>query len=109
MCISLGDEDPEARAYVEALGGWPHVIESEDELAARLEADGVSRIRSIGKLGSRLREAARAGAVHCEESTVLANGRVELLRYLREQSISVDYHRHGNLGDREAEPRARVS
>lgn len=109
MCISLGDEDAEARSYLDALGGWPHVIESEDELAARLAADDVSRIRSIGKLGSRLREAARVGAVHCEESTVLATGRVELLRYLQEQSISIDYHRHGNLGDREAEPRARVS
>ena len=24
-----------------------------------------------------------------------------LLRYLREQSLSVDYHRYGNLGERE--------
>jgi len=24
-----------------------------------------------------------------------------MLRYLREQSISIDYHRYGNLGERE--------
>ncbi len=36
---------------------------------------------------------------------MLANGRVELLRYLREQSVSVEVHRHGNLGDREGEDR----
>lgn len=34
-----------------------------------------------------------------------ANGRIELLKYLREVSISRDYHRYGNLGDREAEER----
>jgi RHH-type proline utilization regulon transcriptional repressor/proline dehydrogenase/delta 1-pyrroline-5-carboxylate dehydrogenase len=37
---------------------------------------------------------------------VLAHGRIELLRYLREQSISHDYHRYGNLGARAGEARA---
>jgi RHH-type proline utilization regulon transcriptional repressor/proline dehydrogenase/delta 1-pyrroline-5-carboxylate dehydrogenase len=31
-----------------------------------------------------------------------------MLWYLREQSISVDYHRYGNLGNRADEPRAEV-
>ena len=31
--------------------------------------------------------------------------RIELLKYLREQSLSVDYHRFGNLGAREGEAR----
>lgn len=31
----------------------------------------------------------------------LANGRVELLNYLREVALSYDYHRYGNLGVRE--------
>ena len=36
---------------------------------------------------------------------MLAEGRLELLWYLREQSISIDYHRYGNLGMRVNEAR----
>jgi RHH-type proline utilization regulon transcriptional repressor/proline dehydrogenase/delta 1-pyrroline-5-carboxylate dehydrogenase len=36
---------------------------------------------------------------------VVAAGRIELLWYLREQSISFDYHRYGNLGRRAGELR----
>lgn len=39
---------------------------------------------------------------------VMANGRLELLHYLREVSISRDYHRYGNLGAREKEKRTKV-
>ena len=39
---------------------------------------------------------------------VSAEGRLELLWYLREQSISTDYHRYGNLGLRADEARAEV-
>lgn len=38
-------------------------------------------------------------------SPVLANGRIELLNYLREVITSIDYHRYGNLGTREGEQR----
>ena len=31
----------------------------------------------------------------------LVEGRFEMLRYLREQSLSIDYHRYVNLGERE--------
>ena len=34
---------------------------------------------------------------------VVSNGRIELLNYLREISISYDYHRYGNLGTRDGE------
>jgi RHH-type proline utilization regulon transcriptional repressor/proline dehydrogenase/delta 1-pyrroline-5-carboxylate dehydrogenase len=39
---------------------------------------------------------------------VSAEGRLELLWYVHEQSISTDYHRYGNLGLRADEPRAEV-
>ena len=106
--VSLGEDDADGRATLAALGAWPHVVESEEALAARLEADGVGRIRSLGRPGARLRDAAAAAAIHCEDAPVLANGRVELLRYLREQSVSVEVHRHGNLGDREDDDRTPV-
>jgi len=40
---------------------------------------------------------------------VVAEGRLELLWYVREQSISRDYHRYGNLGRRATEARAPVA
>jgi RHH-type proline utilization regulon transcriptional repressor/proline dehydrogenase/delta 1-pyrroline-5-carboxylate dehydrogenase len=108
LAISLEESDGEARRYLEKLGDWPHVFESEDALVDRLESEGVRRLRGLGSLGDGLCVAASALGVHCETSPVLANGRIELLRYLREHTQSIDYHRHGNLGLREREPRAPV-
>ncbi|MEI6075777.1 MAG: hypothetical protein WCS94_09405 [Verrucomicrobiota bacterium] len=39
---------------------------------------------------------------------VSGEGRLEMLWYLREQSISTDYHRYGNLGLQAEEPRSPV-
>ncbi len=39
------------------------------------------------------------------DAPVLANGRIELLRYLREESLSIHYERYGNCGLREEELR----
>ena len=44
----------------------------------------------------------------CFAGIALAEGRVELLWYVQEQSVSFDYHRYGNLGVRAGEPRAEV-
>ena len=42
---------------------------------------------------------------YVEDSEVLMNGRLELLHYLQEQSISYDYHRFYNLKERSSELR----
>jgi RHH-type proline utilization regulon transcriptional repressor/proline dehydrogenase/delta 1-pyrroline-5-carboxylate dehydrogenase len=42
-----------------------------------------------------------AGSCDLIMGTPLANGRIELLHMLREMSVSHDYHRYGNLGERE--------
>ena len=47
--------------------------------------------------------------LYVARAPVLAEGRIELLWYVREQSISHDYHRYGNLGARIEESRAPVS
>ena len=45
----------------------------------------------------------------CVVSTAVSGeGRLEMLWYLREQSVSTDYHRYGNLGLRANEPRAEI-
>ncbi len=40
---------------------------------------------------------ARSSRAHIADAPVLAIGRLELLHYVREQSISVDYHRYGQI------------
>jgi RHH-type proline utilization regulon transcriptional repressor/proline dehydrogenase/delta 1-pyrroline-5-carboxylate dehydrogenase len=55
------------------------------------------RVRVIGSPESEVVEAAAHVLVHLEAAPVLLTGRIELLRYHREQSISHRYHRYGNL------------
>lgn len=43
-----------------------------------------------------------AKGVYLAHHKPLQNGRLELLNYLQEQSITTVYHRYGNLGDRES-------
>jgi len=45
--------------------------------------------------------AAAATGYYIARDPVLMEGRIELLHYLHQQSISDDYHRYGNLGDRD--------
>ena len=52
-------------------------------------------------------DAAQRG-VDLADKPVTAIGRVELLWYFQEQSLSHVYHRYGNLGLRSDEPRAPV-
>ncbi len=53
-------------------------------------------------------QAAHESALYVARTNVVSNGRIELLWYVREQSISNDYHRYGNLGLRASEKRAEV-
>ena len=55
-----------------------------------------------------IRRAAAASGHWVADVPVVGEGRVELLWYLREQSVSHDYHRYGNLGRRAAESRRAV-
>ena len=72
--------------------------ETEDELAARLADLPVVRMRVVGApIGAELRLAANRARIHVADQPVVTAGRVELLHYVREQSISRTLHRFGNL------------
>ncbi len=71
--------------------------ESTGEFAGRLADLGVERVRVVGPAPESLRAAARAARVHLADDPVTRSGRVELLHYLREQTISRTTHRYGNL------------
>jgi RHH-type proline utilization regulon transcriptional repressor/proline dehydrogenase/delta 1-pyrroline-5-carboxylate dehydrogenase len=63
------------------------------------------RIRLLSAPSASLVTAASQSASYLDSAKVLAHGRLELLHYLREVAFSIDYHRYGNLGLREAEKR----
>lgn len=83
------------------------VEESDEELAEAIRAHHTQRVRfaSPDRVPTLLREAAMESGVYQADAPVLLEGRVELLWYVEEQSLSVNYHRYGNLGDRALEQR----
>lgn len=81
------------------------VEEDEKSFISRLEHGHVRRIRMLSEPSDALKKKAAEFACYIDHAPVLANGRVELLHYLREMSLSVSYHRYGNLGLREGELR----
>jgi RHH-type proline utilization regulon transcriptional repressor/proline dehydrogenase/delta 1-pyrroline-5-carboxylate dehydrogenase len=72
--------------------------ESQERFAARLSpGSGVERVRVVGPIGPALRAAAASHDIHLADDPVTADGRRELLHYLREQAISRTRHRYGNV------------
>ena len=78
------------------IDGLTVAVEEEIELLRR----NPRRIRLLSNPSAALKEAAAAAGVILQTQPVLGNGRIELLHYLREISLSFDYHRYGYLGYR---------
>jgi len=91
-------------------GDLEFVEESEAQLAAAIRGDQTDRVRyaAPGRAPREILEAAHEVCVYVVSVRVSGEGRLEMLWYLREQSVSVDYHRYGNLGRRASEERAPV-
>lgn len=82
------------------LAGVGHAVieETEAALIKRLPACGkhYGSLRAVGPSAA-LQRAANDAALQTIRSVPLANGRLELLGYLREQSVSETTHRYGNI------------
>ncbi|MDZ4289529.1 MAG: aldehyde dehydrogenase family protein, partial [Prosthecobacter sp.] len=78
------------------------IEEGDDELGRALLAHKADRVRyaSADRVPIAVRRAAIESNVFIADVPVLMEGRLELLWYVREQSVSFDYHRYGNLGAR---------
>jgi RHH-type proline utilization regulon transcriptional repressor/proline dehydrogenase/delta 1-pyrroline-5-carboxylate dehydrogenase len=101
-------------SWRESLDDWTdswaagiELLDEPDEALAPLLDRDDARIRFAARdrVPATLRRAAAASGRWIADVPVVAAGRVELLWYLREQSISHDYHRYGNLGRRAGERR----
>ncbi len=77
------------------------VQENEEQLIQRLSSHKIKQIRLFTSPSKQLEEAFAKNACHVKIAPMLANGRIELLNFLREVSLSYNYHRYGNLGERE--------
>ena len=94
-------------AWRKALPQFHFVTESEKEFTERVKNGAFKRIRLASPAKETLLQAAATSGCFLCAVPVLATGRFELLHYLREVAVSVDYHRYGNLGSREGEARKR--
>jgi RHH-type transcriptional regulator, proline utilization regulon repressor / proline dehydrogenase / delta 1-pyrroline-5-carboxylate dehydrogenase len=81
--------------------------ESDEELIQAIQLGQVARIRyaNSAHVSEAVLRAANQHQVYIADQRVSLIGRIELLRYVIEQSISFDYHRYGNLGPRSIESR----
>ncbi len=82
--------------------------ETETELIQSIENGQVARLRyaAADRVEESIRRIANRHQVFIADEPVSVLGRIELLWYVMEQSISFDYHRYGNLGPRSNEKRA---
>ncbi|MBN1914938.1 MAG: proline dehydrogenase family protein [Parachlamydiales bacterium] len=79
--------------------------EPEDQFISRIRKEDFELIRMLTPPSYLVKEAAAASMTFIATDSVLANGRLELLHYLRECTISCEYERYGNLSPREGELR----
>jgi RHH-type proline utilization regulon transcriptional repressor/proline dehydrogenase/delta 1-pyrroline-5-carboxylate dehydrogenase len=88
-------------------GAIEFVEQTDDELAQQIADQELGRLRYAGadRVPIAIREAANEQLLYIADHPVLDEGRVELLWYVSEQSISMNYHRYGNLGARANEAR----
>ncbi len=84
------------------------VEESDVELVEAIRQEQVDRVRYAlpANVPLTVRKAAEEQFIYIADAPVSPCGRIELLWYVREQSLCVDYHRYGNLGFRATENRS---
>jgi RHH-type proline utilization regulon transcriptional repressor/proline dehydrogenase/delta 1-pyrroline-5-carboxylate dehydrogenase len=92
----------------DAWGAAIEFVEESDEELAEVVSQGLtSRVRYAhpDRVPHAVLKSVGDTGIYIARTPVLEEGRIELLWYMMEQSISHDYHRYGNLGTRADEER----
>lgn len=81
--------------------------QTDQELIDAVRAQRVKRVRyaAAERIPEEMFRLVPETFVYLAHAPVLAEGRIELLWYVQEQSVCTDYHRYGNLGVRADEER----
>ena len=89
-------------------GAIEFVEEDDDRLAELIQSNRIARTRYAApdRVPAVIRRASAAALQYVADTPISPHGRIELLWYVREQSLSHVYHRYGNLGLRADEQRA---
>ncbi len=98
---SCSDEDTRERVLSASNRKHSPIVWSDEALCAELRRGQIGRLRLVGSGAPAIYRAAADAGTCLDDRVPVAAGRVELLRYLQPQTISNDYHRFGNLGDRD--------
>jgi RHH-type proline utilization regulon transcriptional repressor/proline dehydrogenase/delta 1-pyrroline-5-carboxylate dehydrogenase len=84
-------------------GRAPVLRETDAELIALIPSLDRIRYAAPGRVPAAVLAAAAETGFFIAAGPVLMEGRLELLHYYRQQSLSINYHRYGNLGFRAAD------
>ena len=102
LTLSLGP-DSQPWAWLGECGEVELVVEAEAGFVERLaHPDDAERVRVCEPVSTAARAAANGAGVTIIDVPVLANGRLELRWYLREQTVSRVLHRYGSVPEPEA-------
>ena len=80
-------------------------IETDQTVIKRLDTFRRIIYSSKNNISTAVQAAANSKHVTVISNTPMIEGRIELLNYLEEQTISNRYHRYGNIGGRETNER----
>jgi RHH-type proline utilization regulon transcriptional repressor/proline dehydrogenase/delta 1-pyrroline-5-carboxylate dehydrogenase len=97
LALSVAPRRASAWPWLLQLKGLAATAEPAAALAERLPALAADRVRCVGEREPEVIEACRMLGVTAIARPVLLSGRVELLAYVREQSVTTRVHRFGNL------------
>ncbi len=95
LTFSIHPQLAAVRPWLSALPFVGCVVEEAEAAAARIAQ--CERVRQVGTAEPAILAAAEQAGVHVAREPVLLAGRIELLHYVREQSLSVVTHRYGSL------------
>ncbi|WP_104757958.1 proline dehydrogenase family protein [Helicobacter salomonis] len=104
ISVDNSPTNPHFNLLLECLEGMQHhfkpsvFYESLEEFSAKL--GGFVRVRYFGQGLDALYQASAQAGIVLANAKPLRCGRFELLNYFLEKSISISYHRYGNLGAR---------
>jgi RHH-type proline utilization regulon transcriptional repressor/proline dehydrogenase/delta 1-pyrroline-5-carboxylate dehydrogenase len=82
------------------LGDCPITFEKDNDLISRIPEIDRIRYAAPERVPKEVYQAAAETGFYIARSPVMMEGRIELLQYYRQQSICINYHRYGNLGER---------
>ncbi len=92
--ISLPEERPFLKSIETSI---TTSIESEDAFITRIESQQSSLIYASNQLPTAVLRATNAAGLRTSGTPALTNGRLELLRYLKEQAVTETNHRYGRV------------